>query len=96
MHKENNVKAISSPSHYTQHPSGVECIDITKHFNFCCGNVIKYIWRCGLKGGESSLKDLMKARQYIDFEIERVKDEEKDSSVSNESLKLQQGPDYSI
>jgi hypothetical protein len=66
---------VKNPNHYTSHPSGVECIDITKHMNFCCGNVVKYIWRHGLKDAEISgkaLEDLKKARQYLDFEIERV------------------------
>ena len=31
-----------NPSHYRDHPSGVECITITQHENFCIGNAIKY------------------------------------------------------
>ena len=58
---------INRPKHYTKHPSGVECIQITEHFNFNLGNAIKYIWRCGLKGDE--LEDLKKARWYIEREI---------------------------
>ena len=66
--------AVSRPPHYTSHPSGVECITITQHHNFCVGNVIKYVWRAGLKGSEgaSELQDLKKARQYLDFEIARL------------------------
>ena len=66
--------AVAHPSHYTSHPSGIECIEITKHHNFCVGNVIKYCWRAGLKGSEgaSELQDLKKARQYLDFEIARL------------------------
>lgn len=41
---------VNQLSHYTSHPSGVECIDVTRHMNFCLGNAIKYIWRAGLKG----------------------------------------------
>jgi len=63
---------VSHPSHYTQHPSGVECIAIAKHMNFCLGNAIKYIWRAGLKS-DNAIQDLEKARQYLDFEIERLK-----------------------
>ena len=40
-----NTDNINHPQHY-QHPSGIECIDITEHMNFCLGNAIKYIWRC--------------------------------------------------
>ena len=59
----------TSPDHYKQHPSGVECITIVEHLNFCLGNAIKYIWRAGLKG--DALDDLRKARWYIDREIVR-------------------------
>lgn len=55
-------------SHYTQHPSGIECIEVTKYMNFNLGNAIKYIWRCDLKG--SAIADLEKARDYIDLELE--------------------------
>jgi hypothetical protein len=62
---------VNHPPHYTQHPSGVECIQITEHFNFCLGNVIKYVWRAGLKRKSRRLEDLKKARFYLDREIER-------------------------
>ena len=61
---------VNHPSHYTTHRSGVECITITEHFNFCLGNAIKYIWRSGEKGNE--LEDLKKARWYLDREIQRL------------------------
>lgn len=65
--------AVSHPSHYNKHPSGVECVDIVKHMNFCLGNAIKYIWRADLKN--DAIEDLEKAKQYLDFEIERRKNE---------------------
>jgi len=61
---------VNAPKHYTQHPSGVECIQITEHLNFCLGNAVKYIWRSGLKG--SSIEDLRKAEFYIKREIDRI------------------------
>lgn len=67
---------INHPTHYTSHPSGVECIEITQHHNFCIGNVIKYLWRAGLKGENTKLEDLKKARWYLNKEIERLTDEE--------------------
>ena len=60
---------ISHPPHYTEHPSGVECITVTEHMNFCVGNAVKYLWRAGLKG--DAIEDLKKARWYIDREIAR-------------------------
>lgn len=61
---------INHPPHYNEHPSGVECIAITEHMNFCLGNAVKYIWRAGLKG--NAIDDLKKARWYIDREIQRL------------------------
>ncbi len=62
---------VNHPSHYTDHPSGVECITIVEHFSFCIGNAIKYLWRAGEKDGSPELQDLKKARWYIDREIQR-------------------------
>ena len=61
---------VNHPKHYTSHPSGVEAIEITEHFNFNKGNAIKYIWRSSDKGKE--VEDLRKARWYIDREIARI------------------------
>jgi hypothetical protein len=61
-----------NPDHYRSHPSGVECIQVTEHLNFCIGNAIKYLWRAGLKG--DAVEDLRKAAWYIDREIKRLSD----------------------
>lgn len=63
---------VNEPPHYRSHPSGVECIKITEHMNFCLGNALKYIWRAGQKG--ELLEDLKKARWYLDREIARMSD----------------------
>lgn len=65
--------AVNQPDHYTKHPSGIECIEVTKHFNFCLGNAIKYIWRAGLKEGNSKEQDLRKAIKYLEFELADTK-----------------------
>lgn len=62
--------AVNHPPHYKNHPSGVECIEITRHMNFNLGNAVKYIWRAGLKG--DALEDLKKAEFYIKDEIARI------------------------
>ena len=64
--------AVNHPSHYTSHPSKVECIQVTEHLNFCIGNAIKYLWRAGLKDGNSDIQDLKKAVWYIEREIARL------------------------
>jgi len=63
---------VNHPSHYTSHPSGVECIDIIEHHSLCLGNAIKYLWRAGLKNKETLIEDLQKAIWYIEREIERI------------------------
>ena len=75
--KEENVKEdlVNHPKHYTSDPSGVECIQITRHRNFNVGNAIKYLWRNGLKDGNSSIQDLEKAIWYLKDEIKRLKGE---------------------
>jgi hypothetical protein len=67
---------VNSPKHYTSHPSGVECIEITKHMGFCLGNAIKYIWRADLK--HDAIEDLKKAVWYINCEIEKRESLDKD------------------
>jgi len=59
-------EAVNHPDHYTSHPSGIECIQITEHMSFLLGNVFKYVWRADMKNG---LEDLKKARWYLDREI---------------------------
>jgi hypothetical protein len=60
---------VKQPQHYARVP-GVECIQVTQWFNYCRGNVIKYVWRAGFKGNE--LEDLRKAAEYLRIEIERL------------------------
>lgn len=62
--------SVEKPLHYNSHPSGIECIQITEHMNFCLGNAMKYLWRAGLKNDE--VEDLKKARWYLDREILRI------------------------
>lgn len=71
---------VNHPKHYTSHPSGVECIDITRHMTFNIGNAVKYCWRAGLKTTstvtaavrEKHIEDLRKAAWYINDEITRL------------------------
>ena len=61
----------TNPDHYRSHPSGVECIEITRHMSFDLGNAVKYIWRADLKHQDGGLEDLRKAAWYIADEIKR-------------------------
>lgn len=62
---------VNRPPHYTQHPSGVQCIEITRHMGFNLGNALKYIWRSDLKG--NAIEDLEKAIFYLIDEVEKRK-----------------------
>ena len=66
------VDQVNNPLHYTTDPSGVECIQITRHRNFNIGNAFKYLWRAGLKDEEKTIQDLEKAIFYIKDEINRL------------------------
>ena len=69
---------VNHPAHYTSHPSGVECITITRHYCFAIGNAIKYLWRAGLKQEEGitdrqkEIEDLRKAVWYINDRIKQL------------------------
>lgn len=65
----------TSPSHYQF--GAAQVIDITRHLDFCLGNVVKYACRAGRKGGESPMDDLLKAQQYLKWAIEN-------ETISNE------------
>lgn len=60
---------VNHPPHYTSHPSGVECIQVTEHMGFNLGNAVKYIWRADLKN--DAIEDLKKAKWYIERELLR-------------------------
>ena len=70
---------VNHPKHYTSHPSGIECIEVTEHYNFCIGNAFKYLWRHGLKHSDTksdnikAIEDLEKAIWYINREISNLK-----------------------
>lgn len=78
------MKDAINPLHYKDHPSGIECIQITEWMSFNLGNAIKYIWRADSKG--DALTDLKKARWYLDREIAKregggIKKEERQKEV---------------
>lgn len=78
MASKNKNDQINHPKHYTSDPSGIECIDITRHRNFNIGNAIKYLWRAGLKEDkdrkliDKQIEDLNKAVWYLVDEIHRL------------------------
>ena len=75
LEEELKEDQVNQPSHYTWHPSGIECEVIAGAFPFFRGNIIKYVWRAGKKEGSSGLQDLKKAKRYIELEIARLEEE---------------------
>ena len=78
MASKNKNDQVNHPKHYTSDPSGIECIDVTRHRNFNIGNAIKYLWRAGLKEDkdrklvDKQIEDLNKAIWYLVDEIHRL------------------------
>jgi hypothetical protein len=68
-----------NPPHYNSHPSGIECIQVTRHMSFNLGNVVKYLWRAGLKDRAPTLQDLKKAAWYLNDEIKQMETQEAES-----------------
>ena len=65
--------AVNHPDHYGGADNPYEAIKVIEAWdlNFHLGNVAKYISRAGKKDATKAVEDLKKARQYLDFEIER-------------------------
>lgn len=77
--KLEDPREVMHPSHYINE-EGNECKDTIRtvlckdgFLDYCRGAVIKYIWR--YKDKENPIKDLKKAKQYIDMMIEELGDE---------------------
>lgn len=68
IEKKDKKDNINHSTWYNKNPSGIECIEVASHFNFNLGNVIKYIWRAGLKT-DNAIEDLKKALFYLNYEI---------------------------
>lgn len=64
-------EAVNHPSYYKT--GGIEAIDVIEAWNldFCLGNTVKYIARCGKKS-DKVVEDLKKAAWYLNREIERM------------------------
>lgn len=65
---------ISAPKHYTFSKYEPKDVIWAWNLDFYLGNVIKYIARAGRKEDSSMIDDLRKARQYIDFELEKLQE----------------------
>jgi len=72
-----------NPSHYKNHPSGVECIQITENMSFCLGNAWKYLWRGGNKEDQPLVQDYKKSRWYLEREKTHTFPQRRNAPVSD-------------
>lgn len=72
---------INHPSHYTQ--GDIEVIDYIedKKLGYRLGNVVKYVSRAGHK--DDAIKDLKKASWYLNREIAKREQYDKDRAITN-------------
>lgn len=70
---------IKHPAHYCF--GKYEPKDVIRDWglNFNKGSAVKYIARAGRK--EDEIQDLLKAKQFIEFEIEALKEERKSKEI---------------
>lgn len=73
------MEKVNHPKWYNNHPSGIECIEVARHYCFSIGNAFKYLWRAGLKNEkgiediDKEIEDLEKAIWYINDRINDLK-----------------------
>lgn len=97
MKKQEDLAIISNvnhPAYYNSSPSGIECIEIARHYCFSIGNAIKYLWRAGLKKDASmsdrlkEIEDLNKAIWYINDRIKQLQDEFPKTKTSSKRRRI--------
>jgi hypothetical protein len=74
MQSEDKKESINHPTHYGGQSNPYEAIKIIEALDlgFCLGNTLKYISRAGKKDKSKTLEDLLKARWYLDREIQKL------------------------
>ena len=80
---------VNHPPHYQNHPSGIECIEITELLPANLANAFKYVFRAGNK--TNTKEDLEKAIWYLDrFDTMSpyIKDMQKSISPTIEQILL--------
>lgn len=78
MAESNCYNAVHKPSHYTEGRK-YEPKDVIRDWglNFNVGSAVKYLSRAGRK--DDIIQDLSKAKEFIQFEIEAIKEERRES-----------------
>lgn len=71
---------VEHPGHYNWMPNGIECKDVAQFLPAMVALALRYQWRAGrkvypgLSPRESAVKDLLKAVQCLEFEMDRIKE----------------------
>lgn len=63
---------ISKPNHYCFGKYEPMSVIMDWGLDFALGNVVKYIARAGKKANNPRIQDLLKAKEYLDREIEYI------------------------
>ena len=73
--KVSRSEKLTKKDRYASSDNKMQAIDVINAYNlnFNLGNIVKYILRLGKKDDE--ILELEKARDYINFEIDRIKKE---------------------
>lgn len=93
---------VNHPKHYNQHPAGIECIDIIRHYVCDIAMAIKYLWRAGLKpemgkeDAEKEIEDLNKALWYIEDYTKNYKPDDESIMAPIMSMTLQKDEKHEI
>ena len=87
---------ISVPEHYTFSEYEPKDVIWAWHLDFYLGNVVKYIARAGRKAGSTKIEDLQKARQYIDFELEKLQEPTPQSVTQRRGILMTNNPQSAI
>ena len=79
-----DITQVKSPKHYTEGRK-FEPKDVIRDWglNFNLGSALKYIARVGRK--DDIVQDLMKAQEYIQFEIDAIEEERKKKDTPDNS-----------
>lgn len=73
LRRISDMEHVNHPKHYNQHPNGIECIDIIRHYTCDIANALKYLWRAGLKQ-EVGMEDMEKEKEDVEKAIWYVED----------------------
>lgn len=72
---DKNKEQVNHPNHYGGKDNPYEAIKVIEAWGlgFNLGNTVKYISRAGKKDSDKIVQDLEKAKWYLEYEINKLK-----------------------